>query len=121
MVGTNFEDIEVDHNEDKDINTTDLDKVMQYVINLVDNITVLLFSAECFLRLIVCPIKWKFVSNRMNIIDLLAITHFFLSAVLAGLEDMQVIGKAGNVIRLIRIIRILRVFKKVRHFSLPFS
>ena len=53
----------------------------------------------------------------MNMIDLLAIAPFFLSAVLFGLEDLEIIGKAGKIIRLLRIMRIMRVFKMVRHFA----
>ena len=53
----------------------------------------------------------------MNLIDLLAVMPFFLSAVLVGLEDLQVIGKAGKIIRLLRIMRIMRIFKMVRHFA----
>ena len=90
MLGTNFEDIEVDPDEDKTMNRTELDLLVKYGINLVDNIAVLFFSVEYFSQLIICQRKWKFASNRINIIDLLAIAPFFLSAVLAGLEDMQV-------------------------------
>ena len=53
----------------------------------------------------------------MNFIDLLAIVPFFLGVVLKGLEDMQIIGKAGKIIRLVRIMRIMRIFKMVRHFA----
>ena len=38
----------------------------------------------------------------MNLIDLLAIAPFFLSAVVFGLEDLEIIGKAGKIIRLLR-------------------
>ena len=38
----------------------------------------------------------------MNMIDLLAIAPFFLSAVVFGLEDLEIIGKAGKIIRLLR-------------------
>lgn len=70
-----------------------------------------------FYRLLVCPRKGKFLCEKMNLIDLLAVLPFFLSAVLVGLEDLQVIGKAGKIIRLLRIMRIMRIFKMVRHFA----
>lgn len=54
---------------------------------------------EHILRLIVCPRKQKFLCDKMNLIDLLAVLPFFLSAALVGLEDLQVIGKAGKIIR----------------------
>ena len=91
--------------------------ILQTIIESTENFAVLFFTVEYTLRLIVCPRKWKFLTNQMNIIDLLAIFPFFLSALLTGLEDMQIIGKTGNIMRLIRIMRILRVFKMVRHFS----
>ena len=68
-------------------------------------------------RLLVCPRKKKFICDKMNLIDLLAVMPFFLSAMLVGLEDLQVIGKAGKIIRLLRIMRIMRIFKMVRHFA----
>ena len=55
--------------------------------------------------------------NGMNLVDLAAIIPFFLSLLLAGLEDMQIIGKAGKIVRLVRVMRIMRVFKMVRHFA----
>ena len=68
-------------------------------------------------RLLVCPLKWKFLSDKMNMIDLIAVLPFYLSAIIVGLEDLQVIAKAGKIIRLLRIMRILRIFKMVRHFA----
>ena len=58
MLGTNFEDIEVDPDEDKTMNRTELDLLAKYGINLVDNIVVLFFSVEYFLQLIICQRKW---------------------------------------------------------------
>ena len=53
----------------------------------------------------------------MNMIDLLAIIPFYLSLLLEGLEDFEIIGKTGKIIRLIKVMRILRVYKLVRHFA----
>ena len=49
-------------------------------------------------------------------VDLVALIPYFFSIILAGLEDLDIIGKAGKIIRLLRIMRILRIFKMVRHF-----
>ena len=40
-------------------------------------------------------------------VDLVALIPYFFSIILAGLEDLDIIGKAGKIIRLLRIMRIL--------------
>ena len=55
--------------------------------------------------------------DPMNIIDISAIVPFYLSLLLEGLEDFEIIGKTGKMIRLVRVMRILRIFKLVRHFA----
>ena len=104
------------------------------VIDVVDHIVVIFFTFEYLARLIVCPKKVKFMKNAMNMVDLLAILPYYISLVIEGLEDYEIIGKAsdlnnncfvillsenyiififkaGKIIRLIRIMRILRIFK----------
>ena len=76
----------------------------------------------------------------MNIVDLIAIVPFYITAMLsgrscftvlvrfcAGLESFKMINKAGNMVRLVRVVnllrsqvrvlRILRIFKIIKHFS----
>ena len=69
------------------------------------------------LRLSICPNKVKFIRDPMNIIDICAVVPFYLSLLLEGLEDFEIIGKTGKMIRLVRVMRILRIFKLVRHFA----
>ena len=40
----------------------------------------------------------------MNLIDLFAIIPFYLSILLEGLEDFEIIGKAGKIVRLVKVI-----------------
>ena len=37
--------------------------------------------------------------------DLVALIPYFFSILLAGLEDLDIIGKAGKIVRLLRIMR----------------
>ena len=87
------------------------------IINVIDVITVSFFTLEYFVRLICSPRKLKFIRGPMNMIDLFAIIPFYLSLLLEGLEDFEIIGKTGKIIRLIKVMRILRVYKLVRHFA----
>ena len=88
-----------------------------YIIELIDNFVVVYFTIEYIIRLILCPQKIKFMKETMNMIDVVAIIPFYLSLILEGLEDFQIIGKTGKIIRLVRVMRILRIFKLVRHFA----
>ena len=88
-----------------------------YVMDLLDEFVVIFFTIEYVTRLIICPRKVKFLKQPMNIIDILAIIPFYISILLEGLEDFEIIGKTGKIIRLIRVMRILRLFKLVRHFA----
>ena len=88
-----------------------------FAIELLDIITVIIFTVEYFTRLICSPVKWKFFIKPMNLVDLVALLPFFISMALEELEDFQIIGKAGKIIRLMKVMRIFRVYKLFRHFS----
>ena len=86
----------------------------------VETVCIIAFSIEFLARLFASPATVglrAFATAPMNAIDLLAIIPFYLSLILEGLEDFEIIGKTGKMIRLIRVMRILRIFKLVRHFA----
>ncbi|KAM9774598.1 voltage-gated potassium channel regulatory subunit KCNG3-like isoform 2-T2 [Syngnathus typhle] len=75
------------------------------------------FTAECIVRFIVSRDKCEFVRRPLNIIDLLAITPYYISitaTVLTG-ENSQ-LQRAGVTLRVLRIMRIFWVIKLARHF-----
>ena len=45
----------------------------------------------------------RFMREPMNVIDLFAIFPFYINLVLEGLEDFEIIGKTGKIIRLVSI------------------
>jgi hypothetical protein len=87
------------------------------IISVIDNISIGFFTVEYIIRLICSPRKLKFMKAPMNMIDFFAIIPFYLSLLLEGLEDFEIIGKAGKIVRLVKVMRILRIYKLVRHFA----
>ncbi|XP_059215825.1 potassium voltage-gated channel subfamily G member 3-like [Centropristis striata] len=75
------------------------------------------FTAECVLRFLVSGDKCEFVRRPLNVIDLLAITPYYVSAAAARLtgENSQ-LQRAGVTLRVLRIMRIFWVIKLARHF-----
>ena len=87
------------------------------VIEVLDMITVGIFTIEYVIRLICSPSKGRFFIQPMNLIDFGTLFPFYISLILQGLEDYEIIGKAGKIIRLAKVMRILRVYKLFRHFA----
>lgn len=86
-------------------------------LKIVDWVTMWFFTIEYGVRFACSPKKWRFFTNAMNMVDLLAILPYLISIVVDSIRDAIVIGKAGKVLRLVRVMRILRVLKLVRHFA----
>ena len=116
LVESNLEhDLDVLSGGQENINTTttaanltsfsDKDKERRVVLTItqiIDHLAITFFTAEYCARLLLSPKKGKFLFNKMNMVDLLAIVPFYLALLLEGLEDMEIIGKAGKIVRLIR-------------------
>ncbi|XP_016312941.1 potassium voltage-gated channel subfamily G member 3-like [Sinocyclocheilus anshuiensis] len=75
------------------------------------------FTAECIVRFIVSRDKCEFVRRPLNIIDLLAITPYYISVTMTVLtgENSQ-LQRAGVTLRVLRMMRIFWVIKLARHF-----
>ena len=88
-----------------------------FVIEVLDLITVGIFTLEYSIRFICSPCKKQFFLQPMNLIDFGTLFPFYMSLILQGLEDYEIIGKAGKIMRLAKVMRILRVYKLFRHFA----
>ncbi|XP_066522736.1 potassium voltage-gated channel subfamily G member 3 [Hoplias malabaricus] len=75
------------------------------------------FTAECIVRFIVSRDKCEFVRRPLNIIDLLAITPYYVSVAMTALtgENPQ-LQRAGVTLRVLRMMRIFWLIKLARHF-----
>ena len=51
----------------------------------------------------------RFLRDAMNMIDLMAICPFYISLILEGLEDFEIIGKTSKIIRLVGQVLIINI------------
>ncbi|CAH2254730.1 potassium voltage-gated channel subfamily G member 3 isoform X2 [Pelobates cultripes] len=84
---------------------------------IIEAICIGWFTAECIVRFIVSKNKCEFVKRPLNIIDLLAITPYYVSVLMTALtgENPQ-LQRAGVTLRVLRMMRIFWVIKLARHF-----
>ncbi|XP_030070683.1 potassium voltage-gated channel subfamily A member 3-like, partial [Microcaecilia unicolor] len=86
---------------------------------LTETLCIIWFSFELLVRFFACPSKAEFSKNIMNIIDMVAITPYFitLGTELAerqgGSNGQQAMSLA--ILRVIRLVRVFRIFKLSRH------
>ncbi|KAM3851747.1 voltage-gated potassium channel regulatory subunit KCNG3 isoform 2-T2 [Vipera latastei] len=84
---------------------------------IIEAICIGWFTAECIVRFIVSKDKCEFVKRPLNIIDLLAITPYYISVLMTIFtgENSQ-LQRAGVTLRVLRMMRIFWVIKLARHF-----
>ncbi|XP_070590629.1 voltage-gated potassium channel regulatory subunit KCNG3 isoform X2 [Erythrolamprus reginae] len=84
---------------------------------IIEAICIGWFTAECIVRFIVSKDKCEFVKRPLNIIDLLAITPYYISMLMTIFtgENSQ-LQRAGVTLRVLRMMRIFWVIKLARHF-----
>lgn len=75
----------------------------KYLLDWIEIITVIIFTLEYFLRILVTKEKFRFIFSFFGLIDLIAILPFYISA---GLDL-----RAVRIFRLLRLVRILKLFK----------
>ncbi|XP_077138491.1 voltage-gated potassium channel regulatory subunit KCNG3 isoform X2 [Ranitomeya variabilis] len=84
---------------------------------IIEAICIGWFTAECIVRFIVSKNKCDFVKRPLNIIDLLAISPYYVSVLMTLFtgENSQ-LQRAGMTLRVLRMMRIFWVIKLARHF-----
>ena len=101
-------------NEESQINNTTQatnDKIdWTYIFHTCEAVFVAWFTFEYLIRLLTAPEKCVFLKNYLNIIDIISILPFYITAALNrtngfGLENFRVI----------RLVRVFRIFKLSRH------
>ncbi|XP_062981628.1 potassium voltage-gated channel subfamily G member 3 isoform X2 [Elgaria multicarinata webbii] len=90
---------------------------MEEQSRIIEAICIGWFTAECIVRFIVSKNKCEFVKRPLNIIDLLAITPYYISVLMTVFtgENSQ-LQRAGVTLRVLRMMRIFWVIKLARHF-----
>uniref|UniRef100_A0A3Q2YIE4 Potassium voltage-gated channel modifier subfamily G member 3 n=1 Tax=Hippocampus comes TaxID=109280 RepID=A0A3Q2YIE4_HIPCM len=75
------------------------------------------FTAECILRFLVARDKWDFLRRPLNIIDVVAITPYYVTMAMAraGMPGAG-LGVAGVFLRVLRMMRVFWLMKLARHF-----
>jgi hypothetical protein len=111
FIVSTFEEMQVDEDGNQAYPT------IIFTTEVLDFITIVIFTVVIFTWLLCNPVKWKFFLKPMNLVDLIALLPFFISMILEELEDYQIMGKAGKIIRLMKVMKIFRVYKLFRHFA----
>lgn len=82
----------------------------------VDAFCMILFTAEYIFRLYASENRLKFIINKMNIVDLLAVTPFYVILIFNHFsQDSSSAVENASSLNVLRMLRVFRIFKLSRH------
>ncbi|KAM8834356.1 delayed-rectifier potassium channel regulatory subunit KCNS3-like [Synchiropus picturatus] len=87
------------------------------ILATLENICVVLFSVEFIIRLAVAPSPWRFLSNSLNLIDLMSVMPFYITLIYDLVDDGEnnELENVGKVVQILRLMRVFRILKLARH------
>jgi len=92
-----------------------LDKTTQQILKIIEVVSIIVFSIEYVLRIIVADKKTAYIFSFYGIIDLLAILPFYLTSTI----DLRSI-RIFRLLRLFRALKLIRFSKAMKNFKEAF-
>lgn len=94
-------------------NTETWEQCYSNVFETLDMIFMWVFTVECALRLFSTPRYVEFFKNKFNLIDLAAISPFYIDLII---RRFTIDGLSNNHFwEMLRVLRVIRIFKLARH------
>jgi len=105
------------------LNTMPVTKVVDQDGELVENpllalneaICIAWFTLEYLLRLVGCPVKWEFLKNGMNLVDVLAILPYYVELGMTEKDEQEADSGFKGILQVFRVFKLARIFKLARH------
>ncbi|XP_007562489.1 potassium voltage-gated channel subfamily G member 3 [Poecilia formosa] len=84
---------------------------------IVEAVCIGWFTTECIVRFLLARDKCDFIRHPLNIIDVIAITPYYVTMAMAGAGMPGAgLGVAGVILRVLRMMRVFWLMKLARHF-----